>query len=100
MRGMGPVRCVGLTVKKGEWPEVTGEYNAVTDSGYDEEGTADEGAHAEVVEIEDEAGEAEEVVPGASVEGYWPDDDTWLPAVVDSIFEDGSIRIVWEDSSQ
>mmetsp|Transcript_60239 Transcript_60239/g.173823 ORF Transcript_60239/g.173823 Transcript_60239/m.173823 type:complete len:1097 (-) Transcript_60239:35-3325(-) len=38
---------------------------------------------------------------GEPCQGYWPDDDTWLPAVVSEIYEDGSYRIAWsEDSSE
>lgn len=57
------------------------------------------------VEVEnEEALEAEdfvsEICPGVTVDGYWPDDDTWLPATVAEIYDDGSLRIIWEDSSQ
>jgi len=39
--------------------------------------------------------------PGDEVEGYWPDDDTWLQATVAEEYEDGSWRIVWtEDQSE
>ena len=40
-----------------------------------------------------------EVAPGDAVEGYWPEDDTWLPATVDEVHPDGSLRIIWGDSS-
>jgi ATP-dependent RNA helicase DHX36 len=33
---------------------------------------------------------------GDAVEGYWPDDDEWLPAVLSALHEDGSYRIVWD----
>mmetsp|Transcript_39128 Transcript_39128/g.112968 ORF Transcript_39128/g.112968 Transcript_39128/m.112968 type:complete len:1129 (+) Transcript_39128:40-3426(+) len=34
---------------------------------------------------------------GEPVEGYWPDDDTWLSATLAEEYEDGSYRIVWTD---
>jgi hypothetical protein len=44
---------------------------------------------------------------GATVEGYWPADDTWLAALVAKVYDDGSCqvndgnryRIFWKDSS-
>lgn len=38
-------------------------------------------------------------VPGAIVEGYWPDDDTWLPASVVAVHDDGSMTIAWDDGA-
>jgi len=41
--------------------------------------------------------------PGAGdeVEGYWPDDDTWIGASISEVYEDGSYKIVWaEDGSE
>eukprot|EP00418_Pyrodinium_bahamense_P087002 CAMPEP_0179052960 /NCGR_PEP_ID=MMETSP0796-20121207/22024_1 /TAXON_ID=73915 /ORGANISM="Pyrodinium bahamense, Strain pbaha01" /LENGTH=1127 /DNA_ID=CAMNT_0020749537 /DNA_START=83 /DNA_END=3469 /DNA_ORIENTATION=- len=38
---------------------------------------------------------------GDCIEGYWPDDDTWLPATLLEEYEDGSYRISWaEDQSE
>lgn len=34
------------------------------------------------------------------MEGYWPDDDTWLPVTVVEVLEDGTRRIIWEDGSE
>eukprot|EP00930_Biecheleria_cincta_P027007 TRINITY_DN18981_c0_g1_i1.p1 TRINITY_DN18981_c0_g1~~TRINITY_DN18981_c0_g1_i1.p1 ORF type:complete len:389 (-),score=88.09 TRINITY_DN18981_c0_g1_i1:87-1253(-) len=69
---------------------------------------ADEGDEELVVVEEDivEAGHDEDglttsdLFPGTAVEGYWPDDDTWLPATVDEVHPDGSFKILWEDLSQ
>mmetsp|Transcript_74457 Transcript_74457/g.172540 ORF Transcript_74457/g.172540 Transcript_74457/m.172540 type:complete len:164 (+) Transcript_74457:43-534(+) len=36
---------------------------------------------------------------GDAVEGYWPDDDEWLPATLSAVNEDGTMSIVWEDGS-
>lgn len=37
----------------------------------------------------------------AAVQGYWPDDDSWLDATVLEAYEDGSWLIMWaEDSSE
>lgn len=41
-----------------------------------------------------------ELSPGTMVEGYWPDDDTWLPATVEELHPDRSFRILWDDLSQ
>jgi len=38
---------------------------------------------------------------GDEVVGFWPDDDTWLPASVTEVYEDGSYKIAWaEDGSE
>lgn len=36
-------------------------------------------------------------VPGAQIEAYWPDLDTWLPATLIQVEEDGSFSITWEE---
>mmetsp|Transcript_54415 Transcript_54415/g.117774 ORF Transcript_54415/g.117774 Transcript_54415/m.117774 type:complete len:1106 (-) Transcript_54415:24-3341(-) len=43
----------------------------------------------------------EPLAAGEAVEGYWPDDDEWLPATLSEVLEDGSYRIVWDaDASE
>jgi len=40
-------------------------------------------------------------IPGDLVEGYWPENNTWLPAELAEVHPDGSCRVLWtEDASQ
>mmetsp|Transcript_72499 Transcript_72499/g.125766 ORF Transcript_72499/g.125766 Transcript_72499/m.125766 type:complete len:1100 (-) Transcript_72499:169-3468(-) len=36
---------------------------------------------------------------GDTIEGYWPDDDTWLSAALLEIYEDGSYKIAWDSDN-
>jgi len=89
---MPRAQCSGLVYVSGEWPAAEAA-----------EGEAAEGEDPEAVEAEDEA-EGAEAGPhgvGDAVEGYWPEDDTWLPASVLEVHPDGSVTIAWdEDGSQ
>lgn len=83
------------------------------DSPYDDAGLA-EALAAAICEADDalpecgapsrpgaEAQDPSSVAVGAQVEGYWPEDDTWLPAVVAEARPDGVLRIVWSvDASE
>mmetsp|Transcript_97886 Transcript_97886/g.281220 ORF Transcript_97886/g.281220 Transcript_97886/m.281220 type:complete len:783 (+) Transcript_97886:91-2439(+) len=68
------------------------------------------GGQAAVVEVEEmeeaysedveEVEDVDTVAAGEDVEGYWPDDDTWLPASINLVHADGSFSICWaEDGS-
>eukprot|EP00929_Paragymnodinium_shiwhaense_P045673 TRINITY_DN23303_c0_g1_i1.p1 TRINITY_DN23303_c0_g1~~TRINITY_DN23303_c0_g1_i1.p1 ORF type:complete len:182 (+),score=59.98 TRINITY_DN23303_c0_g1_i1:60-605(+) len=37
--------------------------------------------------------------PGEGIEAYWPDDDTWLPATLQAVNDDGTLTIEWEDGA-
>jgi len=61
--------------------------------------------HDEYVEIEEEELWAETgqekipagltLEPGAEIEAYWPEDDTWLPATVIHVLTHGQVKISW-----
>jgi len=40
------------------------------------------------------------LAPGDCAEGYWPDDETWLPIAITSVACDGSFTITWEDGCE
>jgi len=113
MRSMGPIQCAGLTYVSGEWPQVggadAGDHDIADGQCEDVEVQVEGDADDELIEVEDEyvpAAQAAhdefaaELIAGAAVEGYWPEDDTWLPATVDVVHLDGSLSIIWEDASQ
>eukprot|EP00927_Polykrikos_kofoidii_P029034 TRINITY_DN25174_c0_g1_i1.p1 TRINITY_DN25174_c0_g1~~TRINITY_DN25174_c0_g1_i1.p1 ORF type:complete len:519 (-),score=96.03 TRINITY_DN25174_c0_g1_i1:137-1480(-) len=69
--------------------------------------TAEENEHTEIAARDEETREEHKrdeddvgpvvagFVVGEPVEGYWPEDDIWLPANVDAVQSDGSLRILW-----
>lgn len=97
--GMAACSCVGLLYVTGEWPPASSE--AVSEALSEAAGC--DGPAAEEEGQQDEAtpgrGEESAVAVGASAEGYWPDDATWLPVVVSKIYADGSYQILWGDAS-
>jgi len=90
------------------------EHVASVDVDAEDEGEAGSGAqrtgHVDCVEVdaedEGEAGNGEAwqedhpIAAGDAVNGYWPEDDTWLPAKVIRVNPNGSVKISWDcDSS-
>merc|ERR1712216_592321 len=38
---------------------------------------------------------------GDAIECFWPDDEVWLPALIQTLYDDGSVTIIWDkDGSQ
>mmetsp|Transcript_37356 Transcript_37356/g.115181 ORF Transcript_37356/g.115181 Transcript_37356/m.115181 type:complete len:746 (-) Transcript_37356:60-2297(-) len=121
-RNMPPAHLPGVMRVTGEWPQASGapqtQDGACAEEEEEwadvpgEEPAAEEAEPAEDeeeawVDVEEEA-PAEVLVPGGEalaagdgVEGYWPDDDAWLPATIQVEHEDGTLTITWDqDGSQ
>mmetsp|Transcript_25236 Transcript_25236/g.58790 ORF Transcript_25236/g.58790 Transcript_25236/m.58790 type:complete len:712 (-) Transcript_25236:59-2194(-) len=92
-KGMPPARCVGLRRVRGEWPCGGVDWQGIAATELADE-EAEEQAEAEEAIPENEP--ICVVVAGDAVEAYWPDDNTWLPATVDTIHPDGSLTVAWD----